>query len=274
IHRETAKTFQVVGQDGGAPPATSDEGWAGEITLDVQSVRAMCRACKIVLVEANSDDDANLAQGVDEAVKKGAKIVSNSYGGPEKPADPKSVQKAYDHRGVAILASSGDDGWYDWDNANFYYQSADNTSFGMSESPASYPSVVGVGGTSLFLNANGTRASETTWNDDGPGDLDGAFIVSGTGDYDPGAGGSGCSARYNAPHWQKNVKGYASLGCGSKRSEVDISALADPWTGFDTYESFDWCTNPDTNVCPYTSLDDGWATYGGTSLASPLVAGL
>jgi hypothetical protein len=268
FHKETTKSFKVIGQDGGAPPATSDEGWAGEITLDVQSVRAICRHCKILLVEANDNNDNNLANAVKEAIKKGATIVSNSYGGPESPADPKWIQKAYSHKHTAILASSGDDGWYDWDNVNSLVASS-----GMSQSPASYPHVVGVGGTTLYTSQAGKRTSEQAWNRNGPADFLGSASEYTYG-YEPGAAGSGCSAKYNAPKWQKSVKGYKSLGCGSKRSEVDIAALADPFTGFDIYETFDWCTNPDTSVCPYTSADDGWSTYGGTSLASPVTAAM
>lgn len=268
FHKETKKSFKVIGQDGGAPPTTNDEGWAGEITLDVQSVRAVCRHCKILLVEANDNNDNNLAKAVKEAIKKGATIVSNSYGGPESPADPKWIQKAYSHKHVAILASSGDDGWYDWDNVNFGVASS-----GMSQVPASYPHVVGVGGTALYVAPNGKRTSEQAWNRNGPADFLGAASVNTYG-YEPGAAGSGCSAKYKAPKWQKKAKGYKTLGCGSKRSEVDIAAIADPFTGFDIYETFDWCTNPDTSVCPYTSADDGWSTYGGTSLASPVTAGM
>jgi Subtilase family len=266
--KETKKSLRVIGQDGGAPPATNDEGWAGEITLDVQSVRAVCRTCKILLVEADDNNDDNLARAVNQAVKQGAKIVSNSYGGPEATDDPQWVQRAYSHHGVAILASSGDDGWYDWDNVNF-----GTPSTGMSQVPASYKSVVGIGGTSIYLNPNGSRASETVWNENGPADLAGQPDAAELG-YEPGAAGSGCSAMFGAPAWQKSVKGYGSLGCGSKRSEVDVAAIADPFTGFDIYESYDWCTTADPNVCPYTAADDGWATYGGTSLASPVIAGM
>lgn len=268
FHRETNKSLKVIGQDGGAPPATNDEGWAGEITLDVQSVRAICRHCKILLVEADDNNDPNLARAVKEAIKKGAKVVSNSYGGPESPADPKWVQKAYSHKHTAILASSGDDGWYDWDSVN-----NNVTSDGMSQTPASYPHVVGIGGTTLYTKPNGTRSSEQVWNRNGPADFLGAASVQTYG-YEPGAAGSGCSAKYKAPAWQKKAKGYKSVGCGSKRSEVDIAAVADPFTGFDIYESYDWCTDPTPGVCPFTSADDGWATYGGTSLASPVTAAM
>lgn len=267
--KETKKSFKVVNQHGQPSPLpTPDEGWAGEITLDVQSVRAVCRHCKILLVEADDNNDNNLGAAVSQAVKMGAKIVSNSYGGPESPADPPSIIKDYKHRGVAILASTGDDGWYDWDNANFGASSNEQP-----QVPASYNSVVGVGGTSLYLDPDGTRASETVWNDNGPADLYGASTVSAL-SYEPGAAGSGCSHLYSAKSWQKGVKGYGSLGCGSKRNGVDIAAVGDEFTGFDIFETYDWCTSPDPDICPFTSADNGWFTFGGTSLSSPLVAGM
>jgi subtilase family serine protease len=265
LPKETAKSFKVINQSGLASPLPiPDEGWAGEITLDVQSVRAVCHACKILLVEADTNDNVNLAKAVNQAVKRGAKIVSNSYGGPEGH----DQQSAYKHKGVAILASTGDDGWYDWDNVN-----ADVPSTNMPQTPASFPSVVGVSGTSLYLNPNGSRASETVWNGNGPADLDGASTVTALG-YEPGAAGGGCSTLFAAPSYQRHAKGYGTLGCGAKRSGTDIAAIADPFTGFDVFETFDWCTNPDTSVCPFTSADNGWSTFGGTSLASPVVAGL
>jgi Subtilase family len=264
LPKETSKSLKVINQNGAASPLpTPDEGWAGEITLDVQSVRGVCHHCKILLVEADTNNNSDLAAAVNQAVKKGAKIVSNSYGGPESHGQA----GAYNHKGVAILASTGDDGWFDWDGVNGGVASSNKPA-----TPASFPSVVAVGGTSLYLNPNGTRASETVWNGNGPGDLDGASTVAALG-YEPGASGGGCSTLFNAPSWQKSAAGYKSLGCGTKRSGVDIATDADPFTGYDIFETFDWCTNPDPNVCSPQAVD-GWATFGGTSLSSPTVAAL
>ena len=62
--------------------------------------------------------------------------------------------------------------------------------------------------------------------------------------------GSGCSAFETKPGWQTDV------GC-SKRTVADVSAVADPNTGVAVYDTF---------------RTGGWLVFGGTSVASPLVA--
>jgi hypothetical protein len=262
---ETGTSFNVVSQTGGSVSGiNTDVGWAGEITLDVEAVRGLCHACKILLVEANSSNDTDLGAAVDYAAAH-ASIVSNSYGGTE--SGPPSSD--YNHPGIAILASTGDDGWYDWDGFNLGFMSNNAP-----EVPASYPTVVGVGGTTLDLNPNGTRASETVWNDNGPFDAEG-FAFANTYGITGGAAGSGCSGLYTAQTWQQDVSGYSTLGCGATlRNGVDIAADADYFTGFDSYETTAWCSGTDGNgnTCP--ASNPGWQTIGGTSLASPLVAAM
>lgn len=261
---ETSTSFKVVSQTGGSVSGvTTDVGWAGEITLDVDAVRGLCHACKILLVEANSSSGDDLATAVNYAAAH-ASIVSNSYGGTEFAGD--SDESAYNHPGVAILASTGDAGWYGWDALNSG-PSAPNAP----QVPASYNTVVGVGGTSLTLNSGGSRASETVWNDDGPEDSLASFFG--------GASGGGCSSIYTAQTWQQDVAGYSSLGCGATlRNGVDVAADADYVTGYDTYETTtSWCTpgmNDGTGMHACPNSDPGWGTVGGTSLASPLVAAM
>jgi MYXO-CTERM domain-containing protein len=68
------------------------------------------------------------------------------------------------------------------------------------------------------------------------------------------SGGSGCSETFAAPSFQ------ASLGLSdcSKRAVADVSAVGDPNTGLATY-----CAD-----------EGGWIVVGGTSAASPIVAGI
>jgi hypothetical protein len=275
LRQETTTSFKVVNQAGHAKPLpASDLGWAGEITLDVQAVRGLCHKCRILLVEASTTDNANLGKAVNYAAHH-AKIISNSYGGPENdPENTAAIKADYNHPGVAVLASTGDDGYYDWDFLNCTPTSCDPSTpgpAGRPSLPASYNTVVGVGGTTLNLKPDSTRASETVWNDDGPLDAYGFTIGAPL-----GAAGSGCSTKVNAQRWQLKVAGYGSLGCAaSRRNGVDVAADADYFTGFDTYETTrSWCTTTDGNgnTCPKSN--PAWQTIGGTSLSSPLIAAM
>src|SRR3954454_12402271 len=102
IPAETTTSFKVVNQSGAASPLPANNtGWATEESLDVQTVRGLCRLCNIVLVEATSNAWADLAAATDTAATTmNAKIVSNSYGGSEAGFASAS---SYDHKGVAIV---------------------------------------------------------------------------------------------------------------------------------------------------------------------------
>ncbi|HEY0393228.1 MAG TPA: S8 family serine peptidase [Candidatus Elarobacter sp.] len=65
--------------------------------------------------------------------------------------------------------------------------------------------------------------------------------------------GGGCSAHVAKPAWQSD-----SVCAG--RTSNDIAAFADPDPGFAVYDS-------------YLGTKPGWRTYGGTSVAAPIVAG-
>jgi len=252
---ETKQSLQVVNQSGGSTLPKTNWGWAVETALDVQAVRGMCNQCKILLVEAKNASNGNLAKAENTAVRLGADVVSNSYGGPEAGASA-TIRAAYRHHGVVITAATGDDGWYDWDfvNQGGYSDNQPNA-------PASLPSVVAVGGTTLTLNADGSRASETVWNGDGPHNSVG-WAKKDEGVF-PGASGGGCSAHFKAPAWQASAAGYANTGCGTRRMSGDISVVGDPATGYSVFA-------PSQN----DPTHDAWQVIGGTSLSAPLIAGM
>jgi subtilase family serine protease len=206
--------FSQVSQTGTSTLPKNNKGWSGEISLDLDMVSAIAPNAHIILVEAKSASDANLGTAVNEAVKLGAKFVSNSYGGSESSSDTKYDTKYYDHPGVAVTASSGDGG------------------YGV-EYPAASQYVVAVGGTSLSKSSTTRGWTESVWS---TSSTEGA--------------GSGCSAYDAKPTWQKDT------GC-SKRTVADVSAVADPATGVAVYETYG---------------ATGWEVYGGTSVASPLIA--
>ncbi|MFG2793842.1 peptidase S8 [Streptomyces sp. NPDC048419] len=162
--------FKKVGQTGSTTSLPSaDSGWAGEISLDVDMVSAACPNCSILLVEAKSASDANLGTAVNEAVKLGAKYVSNSYGGSESSSDTTYDSSYYNHPGVAITASAGDSGYG-------------------AEYPAASKYVTAVGGTKLSTSSAARGWTESVWR---------TSSTEGT--------GSGCSADDAKPSWQTDT---------------------------------------------------------------------
>lgn len=140
--------FKKVNQTGGTNDPRANSGWALEISLDVEIAHAICPACRILLVEASSNSFANLLAAEDYAVAN-ATVVSNSWGGGESTSET-SYDSHFNHTGVPITVSSGDNG------------------YGV-EYPAASQFVTAVGGTTLNLNSNDTWKSESVWSGAGSG---------------------------------------------------------------------------------------------------------
>jgi subtilase family protein len=142
--------FVKVNQYGGKPYPAPDSGWASEISLDLDMVSATCPQCGIILVEANSNSTSDLGAAINRAAVLGATQISNSWGGGEWSYETSADGSYFNHPGVAITASSGDDGYgVEW--------------------PAASSKVIAVGGTSLYTAANTRGFTETAWNLAGSG---------------------------------------------------------------------------------------------------------
>src|SRR6185436_715031 len=103
--------FKKVSQTGSTTALpTPDTGWAGEIALDIDMVSAACPSCKILLVEADSALLSDLGAAVNMAASLGATAISNSYGGSETSDSAAADSLFFNHPGIAITVSSGDDG--------------------------------------------------------------------------------------------------------------------------------------------------------------------
>ena len=100
--------------------------------------------------------------------------------------------------------------------------------------PAASPYVTAVGGTSLAAASNARGWTESVWS---TSPTEGA--------------GSGCASFEPKPTWQTDT------GCNN-RTVADVSAVADPATGVAVYDSF--------------NNEGGWNVFGGTSLATPIIA--
>jgi hypothetical protein len=255
LPRETPTSFRTVNQNGQAAPlpvASTDT--STEISLDVQAVRAVCHRCRIVLVEAFNAITPDITAAENTAARLHANEISNSFGTPESSATSSALRAAFKHPGTVITASTGDDGWYDWDFWNAHFATGNEPQF-----PSTSANVVAVGGTLLKVTSTGARASETVWNENGADDNRGIRT-----DRALGAGGGGCSTSFSAKSWQSHVAGYRATGCGSGRLAADVSAIADPQRGFDVFDSYGHGGN----------AHQGWLTVGGTSLSAPVTAAL
>lgn len=142
--------FRKVNQTGGTRYPASDQGWSGEISLDLDMVSAVCPKCHILLVEANSASFGDLGASVNMAVRLGATEISNSYGASEDAQTAQYYASYYNHPGVIITASAGDSG------------------YGV-QLPVAFKGVIAVGGTSLSRAGNTRGWTETAWNGSGSG---------------------------------------------------------------------------------------------------------
>ncbi|HEV3092533.1 MAG TPA: S8 family serine peptidase [Candidatus Cybelea sp.] len=189
------------GQQGHYPQGQVQDGL--EEDLDVDMVSASCPNCTIYLIESNNNSLGSLVKAEQEAVKLGARIISNSFICYGYPGCDQS--KGYETPGVTYLAAAGDE------------------SYGVG-TPMAYGNVVSVGGT--LLSKRGSIYSEIVW---------------------PGTGG-GCVPQVAKPSWQHDP------GC-SGRTTNDVSAVAWNVPLYDTYG------------------ESGWEYSGGTSSATPIIAG-
>ena len=202
-----ASTFLTkVYPDGATPfdPTNANmQGWAGEITLDVEWAHAIAPDAKVVLVLAKSNDDADILSALRYAVDHNlGDVVSMSFGENESCTDPDLIAGYHDafvtatQKGITLFASSGDQG--------AAQQTCDGKSWTQAvSSPASDPLVSGVGGTELHaadyclagLGCNpathpaaGTYAGEVAWNE-----------------FDSVSTGGGFSVLFDAPPFQRSA---------------------------------------------------------------------
>lgn len=243
------------------------QGWSGEETLDVEAVHTMAPGADIVYVGSPNnymDMDAALNRVVDKHL---ADIVTNSYGyagealpkGYIKPENDILIQAAA--TGISMFFSSGDSG----DETG-----GDPSVAPTPDWPASSPWVTAVGGTSMGITKANARLFELGW------ETGKEKLVKGTPGTPPtwsdpvyqyGAGG-GTSRLFAQPSYQKKVVPTTmsqTYGGAAMRVVPDVSALADPTTGM--------------LVGQTQTFPNGPAAYseyriGGTSLASPLYAGM
>jgi subtilase family serine protease len=278
---------------GDSCPADAN-GYSGdiEVNADIETQLAIAPDVQKLLVYNAPDDETGQTE-LDEYARiandDAADSVSTSWGECEAAAGAGFVQaenlifEQMALQGQSMFGPSGDTGAFDCLDVN------GSAAPGVDD-PASQPWVTSVGATSLETFNPGQNAhpaypkgAETVWN---PYNLcnasaresgqPGSFWCNSL-----GAGGGGTSMFWGRPAYQSapgvtTASTHCSLAArGSPCREVpDISANGDPQTGYGEY-----CTgNPATNsFCAEFSAGlspAGWFNVGGTSLSSPLWAGI
>ncbi|HXB66955.1 MAG TPA: S53 family peptidase [Candidatus Acidoferrales bacterium] len=191
-------TFTQVAPDGLTPfdqENTDQQGWAEEISLDVEWAHAIAPGANIVLVLSKSDADIDILSATRFAVDhRLGDIISQSFGENESCVDPAILAQQHQvfaeatMKNITIFASSGDNG--------AAQPSCDGSAFVKAVSnPASDPLVTAVGGTELHAArycvtitglvtcnpaanpAPGTYEGEIAWNEPDFGSTGGGFSV-------------------------------------------------------------------------------------------------
>lgn len=204
--------------------STAPINWYLEMTLDVQWAHAIAPNAKILLVEATSR----------------VIVYGNGTAGPLLDAVGYARSRS-DVVAVSMSWGTGSGGFSSESNYDFHFISSFGATFfaGSGDQaenaswPAASPNVVGVGGTKLNFNPDGSFANETVWNGNG------------------GATGGGVSAFETEPSYQVS---YGVQGLNGHRGVPDVSYDADPVPGYPIYTSYS---------------GQQWLTEGGTSFGAP-----
>jgi len=193
----------------------------GETTLDLQQVGGQAPGADILMYLGHDPKFTTFAMIFNQiVVDNKADVVSVSWGLCERDTGPSQMKTENDifkqgaAQGMAVFASSGDDGAYDCRPDPNEKDPAKKKPILSVDYPSSDPNVVAVGGTMLILNMDQSRALESAWV----------------------SGGGGISSVYARPAWQSGP----GLPAGDKRVTADVSLVSDPMTGYAMYFEGDW----------------------------------
>jgi hypothetical protein len=246
----------AINVDGGPPAGSQDD----ESELDIEIAMGMAPESTIDVYQTATASAQEEVDALTQVVTANVdKTISLSYGGCEFAGDPtlsaeETLLEEAAIQGQSFFASTGDQG---------SVCSGDTTTPSVND-PASDPFATAVGGTALYGGGDdaqgntaaytpGGPAVESVWND-------------GTATGAPSGGGGGISSVFTMPAYQSSANpalgvttGGSAAPCASTvlcREIPDVSADADPTTGYAVYEAD----------------GGGWIVVGGTSAAAPLWA--
>jgi subtilase family serine protease len=230
----------------------------GEATLDLEVLDAAAPDLQSIDVYESQPEASNVLMALTAPLQSTGykpQVISASLGLCEAQtlqavghsginSTEAALEEAADS-GISFLAASGDYGSADCASSNSS-QAVPDPQLAVNY-PASSPYVTGVGGTNLVLTSANTIQSSSVWNDAGA--------------ITPvAAGGGGFSTLFARPSYQTGTV------VENQRTVPDVALLADVAPGYDVYCS----AAPD---CINQQQTSGWQTVGGTSAATPLLAG-
>jgi subtilase family serine protease len=244
------RVIQPAGQVPAYRPTATRTGEASETTLDVEAAHVIAPGASILLVETPTLEEEGrsgfpqIVTAEDYVIRHHlGGVISQSFGATEQTFRSKSALRQL--RGpyllaaraaykVTVLAATGDTG-----AAGMTYNTHGYFKTPAVGWPASDPLVTAVGGTQLDLTRAGNRRRpDVAWNDSG----------------------GGRSAVFGRPSYQDGVAGIV----GQDRGMPDISMDASCASGMEIYGN-------DGNFPAHSS---DWSMICGTSLATPLFAGI
>jgi subtilase family serine protease len=257
-------------------------GWTPEESLDVESVHTMAPEAKVVYVGANSCTDSDfIAAEADIVDNHLASVVTNSWdedlfdtNGNEPAASIAAYDQVFEQgavEGIGFYFSSGDCSTDDPAIVDNGLNCDPDSSEPQVSFPASSPWVTGVGATAIGIGKSnnyefetGMGDSEAVSNGTSWGTLPGTFLF--------GSGG-GTSNYFTQPFYQAGVVPSSLSGtlltgqpaAQPMREVPDVAMEGDLFA--DTMVGF-------TQELPDGSTGYAEAGYGGTSVASPLFAGV
>jgi Ricin-type beta-trefoil lectin domain len=159
--------FQKINQTGGSqPPPPNGQAWADVTAADLDVISAVCPNCRLLLIEATSNQITDMGAAVNQAVTSGANVIDVGWGVAESAAETGYDSSYFEHKGVTIVAAAP--------------AAASGDGSGMTAYPAASPYVTAVGGTTLTAGTSTRGWTETAWPQ----------------------GGSGCSPYEANPSWQ------------------------------------------------------------------------
>ena len=224
--------------------AANQAGGEAEVELDIEVINAIAPKANIAVYEGPNTNAGVLDTYQKIATNNTEKVISTSWGlceassGTSTLSSLDTVFQQFASQGQSAFAASGDDGAYDC------ARSGSTTTLAV-DNPADDPYITGVGGTNLTVSGT-TYSSERVWSNT----------------TNKSGGGGGVSTYFAHPSWQTGT----GTNTGIKRQVPDVSADADPASGYSIYTSY--CDQNGANCATK------WTVFGGTSAAAPLWAGI